>query len=108
MLQEKQLSAVFQPIIDLRRQAFLGYEGLIRGPDTLSPRALFEAAKHQGQLADLEKPAFALSFSAMPSLAYRANCFSIAAPMFSARSSIRSLPTFCKPTVCLRVLLCLN
>ncbi|MFN3920053.1 MAG: GGDEF domain-containing protein [Methylohalobius sp.] len=55
MLQEKQLSAVFQPIIDLRRQTFLGYEGLIRGPDNLSPYALLEAAKHQGRLAELEK-----------------------------------------------------
>jgi diguanylate cyclase (GGDEF)-like protein len=47
IIQNKRLSARFQPIIDLNRGGILGYEGLIRGPsDSIlhSPIKLFQAA----------------------------------------------------------------
>ena len=58
ILVEKQVTPVFQPIVDLQSGLILGYEGLIRGPkDTsfYSPLALFDAARQCGRLWDLEE-----------------------------------------------------
>ncbi|MFA5610781.1 MAG: EAL domain-containing protein, partial [Alcaligenes sp.] len=58
ILLEKQVTPVFQPIVDLQSGLILGYEGLIRGPkDTsfYSPLALFDAARQCGRLWDLEE-----------------------------------------------------
>lgn len=51
------LQPVFQPILDLRLRAILGYEALIRGPldgEMQSPDALFAVAARTGMTLDLE------------------------------------------------------
>lgn len=51
------LHPVFQPIIDFRARAILGYESLIRGPDDSPlhrPDQLFAAARRAGIAMDLE------------------------------------------------------
>ncbi|WP_354622764.1 bifunctional diguanylate cyclase/phosphodiesterase [Psychromonas sp. MME2] len=57
IIQNKNLSVVFQPIIENAERSIFGYEALIRGPlgGTLhSPVALFAEAKQQGRLVELE------------------------------------------------------
>ncbi|HEX5394233.1 MAG TPA: EAL domain-containing protein, partial [Rhodocyclaceae bacterium] len=58
ILQQRQLTPVFQPILDIRARGYLGYEGLIRGPegtDLYSPSMLFEVARISGQTEALER-----------------------------------------------------
>lgn len=53
----ERVQAVFQPIIDLKKRAILGYESLTRGPEGSAlhkPLALFEAATHYGLESELE------------------------------------------------------
>jgi len=57
ILEQRRLSALFQPIIDLKSVEFLGFEGLIRGPADSplhSPINLFGAAEQQGLQLELE------------------------------------------------------
>src|SRR5512135_2122017 len=57
ILDQRRLSALFQPIIDLDTGEFLGFEGLIRGPADSplhSPVNLFGAAEQQGLQLELE------------------------------------------------------
>ncbi|RIX43037.1 MAG: GGDEF domain-containing protein [Rhodocyclales bacterium GT-UBC] len=57
ILDEGLLYPVFQPIIDFRVRAILGYEALIRGPEHSPlrfPDALFAAAKQSGMALELE------------------------------------------------------
>ncbi len=57
ILDQRRLSALFQPIIDLDSGEFLGFEGLIRGPADSplhSPINLFGAAVQQGLQLELE------------------------------------------------------
>lgn len=54
---ERLLTPVFQPIVDIRMRALLGYEALIRGPQDSElhfPDALFSAAKAAGIERELE------------------------------------------------------
>lgn len=58
VLQQRQLSALFQPIICMRTGSIFGYEGLIRGPsDTAlhSPFNLFKVARNANRSVDLER-----------------------------------------------------
>jgi diguanylate cyclase (GGDEF)-like protein len=51
------LSALFQPIVDIKKAAIIGYEGLIRGPSGSllhSPASLFKAARSCGMAAEIE------------------------------------------------------
>ncbi|MDN2662309.1 bifunctional diguanylate cyclase/phosphodiesterase [Psychromonas sp. 14N.309.X.WAT.B.A12] len=67
IIHDRNLSIVFQPIIENGQQAIFGYEALTRGPvgtDFHSPIALFEAAKQQGCLVALELLCRELSISA--------------------------------------------
>lgn len=53
----RQLTAVFQPILDMHQAAVIGFEGLIRGPaDSVlhSPVDLFSVARHCGMVAEVE------------------------------------------------------
>lgn len=53
----ERLHAHFQPIVNLRRRALYGYEGLIRGPSDSplhSPERLFGAAVRHGRLLELD------------------------------------------------------
>lgn len=57
ILDQRNLSALFQPIIDISSGAFIAFEGLIRGPadSTLhSPANLFGAARQQGLELEIE------------------------------------------------------
>jgi EAL domain-containing protein (putative c-di-GMP-specific phosphodiesterase class I)/GGDEF domain-containing protein/predicted transcriptional regulator len=57
IIQGKQLTAVFQPILDMQQSKFIGYEGLIRGPINSvlhTPMALFAMARKCGLVAELE------------------------------------------------------
>jgi diguanylate cyclase (GGDEF)-like protein len=57
ILLQRKLSALFQPIINMQSGEFLGFEGLIRGPDDSplhSPTKLFSAAKQQNLSLEIE------------------------------------------------------
>jgi len=57
LLNNRRLYAVFQPIIDFRLHAFIGYEGLIRGPaggSLRTPDDLFTLARGLGMEAEFE------------------------------------------------------
>lgn len=57
ILRERKLSALFQPIVDLKSGEFLGYEGLIRGPADSplhSPINLFSSAQQLGLSLETE------------------------------------------------------
>lgn len=57
IITNKRLSAVFQPIIDIKTAKIIGHEGLIRGPADSplhSPIKLFNTARHYGLVAELE------------------------------------------------------
>jgi len=57
ILNQRDLSALFQPIMDMSDGSFLGFEGLIRGPannSLHSPAKLFAAAMQQGLSLEVE------------------------------------------------------
>jgi diguanylate cyclase (GGDEF)-like protein len=57
IIKNKNLSVVFQPIVNNTQQNIFGYEALIRGPhnsEFYSPITLFEEAKKQNRLVELE------------------------------------------------------
>lgn len=57
IIEHRKLTALFQPILDLKSGEFLGFEGLIRGPSdsTLhSPVNLFAAANREGLSLEVE------------------------------------------------------
>ncbi len=57
IIEQRRLSALFQPIIDLKSGEFLGFEGLIRGPADSplhSPINLFGTAARQGLELEVE------------------------------------------------------
>ncbi len=57
ILIKRNLSALFQPVMDLSNGMFLGFEGLIRGPadgPLHSPANLFGAARQQGLTLEVE------------------------------------------------------
>ncbi|MEW5903664.1 MAG: GGDEF domain-containing protein [Pseudomonadota bacterium] len=57
ILARRDLNALFQPIIDLKRGDFLGYEGLIRGPANSalhSPANLFGSAERENLSLEVE------------------------------------------------------
>lgn len=58
ILQEGNLTTVFQPIVDAGQQRIFAYEALVRGPSNSplhNPSTLFEVAEHTEQLQRLEK-----------------------------------------------------
>ncbi len=57
IIRERQLTALFQPLVNNALRTVYGYEALIRGPANgplLSPTSLFETAVRCGRLVDLE------------------------------------------------------
>ena len=52
------LHSAYQPIVDIRSLAVVGYEALARGPEgspLATPAELFGAARRSGQLAELDR-----------------------------------------------------
>jgi len=57
ILHAQNLSALFQPVIDINKASIIGYEGLIRGPSGSvlhSPATLFKTARICGQSTEIE------------------------------------------------------
>jgi EAL domain-containing protein (putative c-di-GMP-specific phosphodiesterase class I) len=52
---ELEVVAAFQPIVDLRDGAVVGYEALARPRDGSSPEALFASAREQGRLTEVDR-----------------------------------------------------
>jgi EAL domain-containing protein (putative c-di-GMP-specific phosphodiesterase class I) len=55
VLEELDVRAAFQPIIDLRDGAVIGYEAFARPQDGTSPEDLFALAREQGRLAEVDR-----------------------------------------------------
>jgi diguanylate cyclase (GGDEF)-like protein len=58
LFKHRLIHAVFQPILDLRNQRFLGYEGLIRGPADSplhSPQVMLSLAQDAGLTVEFER-----------------------------------------------------
>lgn len=58
LIEEQQISSVYQPIVSLRDGEVMGYEALTRGPVDSpfhSPLVMFQYAEQQGELYRLEK-----------------------------------------------------
>jgi len=58
ILQDGNIETVFQPVVDLRTHAVLGYEALSRGPvdsPLERPQAMFRASEEAGISADLDR-----------------------------------------------------
>ncbi len=58
IIDNRRLTAVFQPIIDFSTHSYIAFEGLIRGPENTplhSPKQLFEAAERHGMRKKLEQ-----------------------------------------------------
>jgi EAL domain-containing protein (putative c-di-GMP-specific phosphodiesterase class I)/GGDEF domain-containing protein len=71
LIARRNLSAVFQPIIDFDDGAILGYEGLIRGPAGTpleAPFALFSQASAEGCALELEQAAARICIDAFAKL----------------------------------------
>lgn len=71
LIAQRQLRAVFQPIVDFDDGAILGYEGLIRGPagsPLETPAALFAHANAAGCTTALERAAAATCMAAFARL----------------------------------------
>jgi EAL domain-containing protein (putative c-di-GMP-specific phosphodiesterase class I) len=57
IIDQRQLSALFQPIIDMHSGGIIGYEGLIRGPSNSplhSPLKLFKVARLYNLSVEIE------------------------------------------------------
>jgi EAL domain-containing protein (putative c-di-GMP-specific phosphodiesterase class I)/GGDEF domain-containing protein len=78
LIARRDLSAVFQPIIDFDDGAILGYEGLIRGPAGTSleaPFALFSQALAEGCTLELEQAAARICIDAFAKLDFDGKLF---------------------------------
>ncbi|WP_321813735.1 MULTISPECIES: phosphodiesterase [unclassified Paraburkholderia] len=78
LIAQRQLRAVFQPIVDFDDGAILGYEGLIRGPagsPLESPAALFAHAGVAGCTAALERAAADVCIDAFTQLGCNGKLF---------------------------------
>ncbi|WP_433694571.1 EAL domain-containing protein [Paraburkholderia phenoliruptrix] len=78
LIARRELSAVFQPIVDFDGGAILGYEGLIRGPAGTSleaPFALFSQALAEGCAIELEQAAARACIEAFARLGYDGKLF---------------------------------
>ena len=84
LLKSRTINSVFQPIVDLRTQSFLGVEALTRGPADsalYSPAVLFPAAEQAGVIRELELLALETAGAAFSSLALPAKLFVNISPM---------------------------
>ncbi|MPW19529.1 EAL domain-containing protein [Paraburkholderia sp. CNPSo 3157] len=78
LIVQRDLSAVFQPIVDFDDGAILGYEGLIRGPvgtPLETPYALFAQAEAEGSVIALERAAARTCIEAFAQLGYEGKLF---------------------------------
>ncbi len=84
IIDDRQLSSVFQPIVDFRSRDFFGVEALTRGPlntEFHSPGRLFPAADRAGLIHELELQALATASRAFHQLGLSAKIFVNISPM---------------------------
>jgi diguanylate cyclase (GGDEF)-like protein len=103
IIADERVDAVFQPIIDLKKRAILGYEALTRGPQDTplhKPLALFEAATALGLETELEILCRKNSIRAFARLALDAKLFlnispgALTNPGFKKGKTLRYLEEF--------------
>lgn len=90
---QRQLSPLFQPILDTRTGHAFGFEGLIRGPsDTVlhSPINLFNVARCTGQTQQLEEACCQTLMKAYAQQAPAGRLFLNVGPAFFSRSTRRA------------------
>lgn len=83
IIENSQLSAVFQPIVDFRNHTYFAFEGLIRGPENSplhTPKALFETADLIGARPLLERACRETVFRAFARLRLPGKLFINASP----------------------------
>ncbi|MFT6925840.1 MAG: EAL domain-containing protein (putative c-di-GMP-specific phosphodiesterase class I) [Psychromonas sp.] len=93
IIQDKNLSVFFQPIIENTERNIFGYEALIRGPSNSqlhSPIALFSAATSQGRLVELELLCRELSILQFKKLDLKGKLFLNASPETLFQPNFRS------------------
>jgi diguanylate cyclase (GGDEF)-like protein len=93
IIEQRRLSALFQPIIDLKSGEFLGFEGLIRGPADSplhSPINLFGAAAQQGLQLELEMLARQTVLEAFAKLNLPGNLFLNVSPQTMTHPSFKN------------------
>jgi EAL domain-containing protein (putative c-di-GMP-specific phosphodiesterase class I) len=85
----RKLRAVYQPVMDIRKKAVLGYEALIRGPlgsELEMPDVLFAAAREAGLELELENLCLETIFGHLPNAVKEAKLFVNASSKFLAHS----------------------
>ena len=85
----RKLRAVYQPVVDIRKKAVLGYEALIRGPlgsELEMPDVLFAAAREAGLELELENLCLETIFGHLPNAVKEAKLFVNASSKFLAHS----------------------
>ena len=83
IIQDAKIETVFQPVVDLRTHAVLGYEALSRGPaDTPfeRPQAMFRASAEAGVATDLDRTCREAALRAMRGIATPGKVFLNALP----------------------------
>ena len=101
---EQRVSALFQPIIDLRSAELIGYEGSIRGPsDSMlhAPEKLLKAAREFGVAYEMEMLCWSTIVSEFHRLKLGGNLFTNISPeaillnnFRMPHATLRCLPTF--------------
>lgn len=90
IIAHKQLSPLFQPILDTRTGSAFGFEGLIRGPSGTvlhSPLNLFNVARHMGLTPELEEACCQTLMRAFAQQAPSARLFLNVGPAYFTRST---------------------
>lgn len=93
IIEQRRLSALFQPIVDLKSGEFLGFEGLIRGPADSplhSPINLFGAAEQQGLQLELEMLSRQTVLEAFARLGLPGNLFLNVSPQAMTHPSFKN------------------
>lgn len=74
LLEQHDFYHLFQPIHDLRANCTIGYEALIRSKSNFQPDQLFDQAKKQNMLFELDLHSIALSIKKFFSYKHNQNC----------------------------------
>ncbi|WP_077340219.1 GGDEF domain-containing protein [Pseudocolwellia agarivorans] len=89
IIENEQLTALFQPIYNTKETAVYGYEALIRGPSDSplhSPQALFDEAVNHGLLSELELVCRRISIARFVELQLKGKLFLNVSPMVFLQS----------------------
>lgn len=98
IVENRHLTAVFQPIIDMRDAQIIGYEGLIRGPSDSplhSPINLFHAAAHHGLSVQVERLCREIVLESFINLGLQGKLFLNVSPECLLRPNFKHGETLC-------------